>query len=75
MPQVIPPRSVLPDDYLRGELHTSDSIIRVNIETHTGETLFEQSDFDIADIVVAKDGSMLFFVDRTDGTLWGLKLK
>jgi hypothetical protein len=67
--------SILPDEYLRGELNTSDRIIRLDLENKKTQEVFNQEDFDISNLIVTKDESYLFFINRKDGTLWSLKLK
>ncbi len=66
--------TVWPDDYLRGELNTSDRILLIDIkEKKVGEIY--NSDFDISDLRVTKNQDYLFFIDRKNGTPWSLKLK
>lgn len=66
---------VLPDEYLRGELNTSDRIVRIDLENKKIEEVFNQEDLDVSDLVVTKDESHLLFVDRKNGNLWSLKIR
>lgn len=75
VPRTSPANSILPDEYLRGELNTSDRIIRLDLESKKIEEVFSQADFDISDLLLTKDEGYLFFVNRKDGALWSLKLK
>ncbi len=75
VPRTSPANSVLPDEYLRGELNTSDRIIRLDLESKKIEEIFNQEDFDISDLLLTKAEDYLFFINRKDGALWSLKLK
>ena len=67
--------SILPDEYLRGELNTSDRVLRLDLENKKTQEVFDQEDFDISNLIVTKNEGYLFFVNRKDGALWSLKLK
>ncbi len=75
VPKILPPKGVLTDEYLRGEISTSDKIVAINFEEREVRNLFDSGDFDVSDLVTTKDKSYLFWVNRKDGTLWSLKLK
>lgn len=76
VPKTIPRETLWPDDYLRGEINTSDRISALDLETKSQEELFgEEDNFDISNLIITKDEKTLFFVNRIDGTLWRLKLK
>lgn len=68
---------VWPDDYLRGEVNTTDRIIRIDLKTKETAEVFngENAFFDASDLVLTPDEKHLFFVNRFDGTLWRLLLK
>lgn len=74
VPQAILVNTVWPDDYLRGEVNTSDRIVLFNPEKKTVTEILS-SDFDISSIIVSKNQGYLFFLDRKDGIPWSLKLK
>ena len=75
VPRTLSPDIILPDSYLRGETHTADEVISFDIEKRGVETIFRDGDFDIANLIITKTRDRIFFVDRNDGTLWGLQLK
>lgn len=75
VPRSIPESIMLPDDYLMGEFHGSDRIIHINLGAKESQAVFDEGSFDISNIVISKDGSHLFFIDRNDGALWRIKLK
>ncbi len=75
VPRAIAPATVWPDDYLRGELGTSDRIIYLDLEKKEVNEIFSGGGFAVADLAIAKNGQYLIFTNRTDGTLWSLKLK
>lgn len=75
VPKFLPQGAVLPDDYLTGEVNTSDMILKINLEKNDTSFVFAEGDFDVSDLIVTKAQDFLFFADRNDGNLWGLKLK
>lgn len=75
VPRDIPPQTVMPDDYLRGEYNSSDWIARIDANTGQTQKIFEEGAFDMSSILTTKDKKYLFFVNRIDGTLWSLKLQ
>jgi len=75
VPRIIPPNIALPDEYLRGEFRSSDTVVRVDAGEQKTEGVFSQRNFDMENLLVTKKGGFLFFVNRADGTLWSLKLK
>lgn len=74
-PRFISPRAVLPDEYLRGEISTTDRIIAADTEKKILREIFNEGNFDISNLLATKDQSYLFFVNRKDGALWSYKLK
>lgn len=74
VPRIIPPKSVWPDDYLLGSLHTIDSIVVIDIKNEEIREIFDEGLFDMSDLLVTQNEDYIFFVNRTDGTLWSLKL-
>ncbi len=75
VPRLIPGSSILPDEYLSGAFNSSDQIIRVEAGSGKTELVLDEGNFDISDLVVAKNKKYLFFVNRIDGVLWSLKLE
>lgn len=75
VPKVIFTETVWPDQYLQGEINPADLIIYLNLEKKESHEIFSEQSFAISDLLIAKNKEYLFFVNRTDGTLWALKLK
>ena len=75
VPSLFPPGATLPDDYLRGEINTSDRLMVLDLERETVSEIFGEGDFDMADLSLAQAKDWIFWVDRKDGSLWSLKLK
>ncbi|MDZ4299585.1 MAG: hypothetical protein U1A26_01580, partial [Candidatus Sungbacteria bacterium] len=69
------PTAVWPDDYLRGALHTADQIVAVNLDDGTTENILNQGAFDVVNIITSAKDDYLAFTNRTDGTLWRIKLR
>lgn len=74
VPQSTSADTIWPDDYLRGELNTSDRIMLLDLKEKTVKEIFS-SDFDVSILLVSKTRDYLFFIDRKNGIPWGLKLK
>ena len=69
------PNVSYPDAWYRGEVHFTDSIFRINIESGQTEYVFSPSStsgtsLDIKSLALHADGSVLFFINATDQTLW-----
>jgi hypothetical protein len=68
------PAGVYPDDWFKGKISFNDRLFKINTAfPEAGEILTEQT-FDIEKIVVDPKGRYLYFTDKKDETLWGLKL-
>lgn len=74
VPKTIPAGTLLPDAYLRGEFNSSDRLVEISPDTGAVSPLFDEGDFDMANVLATKDKKRLFFVNRRDGTLWTLRL-
>lgn len=74
VPFEFPPRSILPDDYLKEKFFTQDGLIRYDAITGAATTLFSAGDA-LADIVwpVVK-GKQLLFINRYDEKLYAFGL-
>lgn len=75
IPKTISAGAVWPDDYLRGELNTSDRILHFDLKNKQIQEIFQGGDYDISDLLISPNQEFLFFVNRVDGTLWSLRLK
>lgn len=74
VPASYPAEAVLPDSYLRGEFHTADRLVRIDLEKKEIRTVLNESNFDIENLIITKKKDYIIFVDRNNGTLWRLKL-
>ncbi|MEK7123801.1 MAG: hypothetical protein AAB851_02825 [Patescibacteria group bacterium] len=81
IPDDIPARFVLPDDYYKGYFSVNDKLVKIN--TDTGEVLeifppatgtFVSAGYDITQILLSPSEDYLFFVNRKDGLLYRVKL-
>lgn len=81
IPDDIPARFVLPDDYYKGYFSVNDKLAKIN--TDTGEVLeilppaagtFVSAGYDITNIILSPSEDYLFFVNRKDGLLYRVKL-
>lgn len=75
VPRNLPANAVIPDEYLRGEINTGDKIVIIDIEKNEIRELFNEKNFDISNLLVTRDEKYAVFIDRADGTVWGIKLK
>lgn len=75
VPREIPPNAIFPDDYLRGAINTSDKIVKIDLTTKIINGVFNDKDFDVSNLLLTKKQDYLFFVNRKDGTPWGLKMR
>ena len=75
VPRLIPTEAILPDDYLRGTLNTQDQLVLFNLAKKETKTLFSNQGFDMANLLINKSSDRIFFVNRVDGSLWGLKIR
>ena len=75
VPRTIPTRILWPDDYLRGELNTSDRVVLIDAGGGGVREILNQGNFDISNLILTKNKERLFFVDRRDGALWTYKIR
>lgn len=69
-----------PDDWYKGTVGLTDAILEVNVASSSVTTISVLEDeasrpIDIAEMGIAPDGSLLYFVNKYDGGLWVLDLK
>lgn len=80
VPQDLPPETVLPDDYLKRKLYTSDRIYFVGVDRE-GKTaqarllLPENDDAPIDAVQLSAIENTLFFINRYDQKLYRLEIK
>lgn len=75
IPESIPNKTNLPDEWWQGTLSFNDALWRINISTGEREQLLPARQFDGINLFLSKDESFLFFTNKKDGSLWGLRLK
>lgn len=75
VPRILPTNTVWPDDYLRGEINTSDRLVILDLEREQMSEVFSEGSFDMTNLALTKAKDWIIWVDRKDGSLWSLKLK
>lgn len=65
----------LPDEWLKGKITFRDRIIKITPQNGAIETLVPSSGFDAVGLFLDSEEKFLFFVHKTDSTLWRLELK
>lgn len=75
VPRAISAETVWPDDYLRGELNTSDRLLFTDYAKKENKEILNTGDFDMSDMLLNKTANWLVFVNRIDGSLWSLKIR
>jgi Tol biopolymer transport system component len=75
VPHDISQNNVWPDDYLRGEINSSDRLVVLDLERKEVSEVFNQGDFDMANLALTKTKDWIFWVDRKDDSLWSLKIR
>lgn len=75
VPRRVPAGTTWPDDYLRGELAASDRVVNINPTTGDISPILDEGTLSLSNLFITKNNATLFFINRTDGTLWRYKLK
>jgi len=77
VPQTIPENALLPDDFYKGLLDTSDNFWKINLETGEKEfiNLYGNQQFNATDLILSSLENYLIFINQKDGYLYSLKLK
>lgn len=65
----------LPEAWFQGKISFADSFVRLNLATNKAEEIFNEGEYDAADLVVADDNKRLFFTDKKTGFLYALSLE
>lgn len=74
VPEEVPPRSHMPDDWWQGVVSFSDALWKINMQTGEREQLLAPRAFDTIKLFLSKDDLFLFFTNKKDGILWSLRL-
>ncbi len=74
------PRGIYPDDWLLGRIQTNDELWRIDTVSGTQTALIDPEEtvsvaFDILQMHVSPDGGHVLFINKTDQTLWVLRLQ
>ncbi len=68
----------LPDDYTSGKIKTRDDFWKINVMTGEKKRLLEleeiRGDYDVSDMQVSEGEDYIFFINRQDEKIYGLKL-
>ncbi|MBI4114893.1 MAG: hypothetical protein HY445_03565 [Candidatus Niyogibacteria bacterium] len=69
------PDALYPDAWLKGQIQTSDRIIRIDIEMLSSQNIKTLPNLDVGDIMLSPEEDFLYFQNKKDGMLWSLRLK
>jgi Tol biopolymer transport system component len=79
IPQKLSENAVWPDDYYKGLTSVSDQIFKINLDTGEKSLLFSpnpaEKSYDTSDLFLSPQEDYLFFINRKDGMLYGLKVE
>ncbi len=69
------PSGVYPDDWYRGELHFSDTLWSINLETFAAEMVLDPralagTSMDMRDFDISDDGGTMLFMNQNNRTPW-----
>ncbi|MEK7647331.1 MAG: hypothetical protein AAB378_03130 [Patescibacteria group bacterium] len=64
-----------PDDWFQGKIAFSDYIEAIDFASSTVKFIMGVSNFDIQKMIVGQNDKYLYFIDKNDGTLWGLSIE
>ncbi len=74
VPQAIPDGQY-PDDWYQGNVTFNDAFWSIDTTTGATTNLFSPTQqFDAEDLQVSPDGNYLYFINKTDGSLWSYRL-
>lgn len=77
-PGTFPSGTVLPEDYDRKHVYTTDAFWKINTQTGEQERIVElqniNQEYDAADLFLSGNESKLFFVNRRDDILYSIEL-
>lgn len=68
------PNATYPDDWYKGKVALEDNIQKLYLTATSSETILAEHNFDVAQIGVDARDEYLYFLDKNDWGLWGLKL-
>ena len=71
----INPDGRLPDDWYKGLVSFSDRIVKIDSRTGAVTDILARSTFDAVNLFADSKNQFLFFTNKTDSSLWRIKLK
>lgn len=78
IPKNIAEAKVLPDDFYKGTFLADDDFFKINIDTGEKTKILEDSQmteiYDADDLFLSPDESYLFFINKSNGLLYSIKL-
>src|SRR3989344_6052239 len=69
------PDGRLPDDWYKGLVSFSDRIVKIDSRTGAVTDILARSTFDAVNLFADSKNQFLFFTNKTDSSLWRIKLK
>ncbi len=79
VPQTLSANAVWPDDYYKGLVATKDIFYKINLESGQKDQIFDSSSIDktldATNLFLSPQEDYLFFTNKRDGMLYGLKLE
>ncbi|MBI5742873.1 MAG: hypothetical protein HZA25_03470 [Candidatus Niyogibacteria bacterium] len=68
------PSATYPDDWYKGKVALEDDIQKLYLTASSSETILTDKKFDVTQVGIDARDEYLYFLDKTDWGLWGLKL-
>lgn len=78
VPTNIPSTAIMPDDYLKGEFHTTDVFWKITLATGEKERIIKPEDipqsFDATNLLLSPGEQKLYFTDKVSGNVYEIAL-
>lgn len=74
VPISLPPRAVMPDDYLQRKFYTDDRIVRINLEDIRVDEIPTETDISLDIYEPRNISGKLVFVNRRDGLIYAIPI-
>ena len=68
------PAGIYPDDWYKGKVSFDDAILKINL-SGSASSVFTPENAEVINPVLSEDETLLFFINKKDGTLWRVKLE
>lgn len=69
------PAGIYPDDWYKGKVSFDDAILKINLNGGSASSVLIPENADVINPVLSEDETILFFINKKDGTLWRVKLE